>query len=444
MVRSRSSGRTFGIALLLAGSLLAVSAVGDLAGRGVAIPGPQTKAASGPPMARPAAYNLSTVYYHSSVDNFLLSYYETIPSPFNNSQSHPLAVELHGLTGETLPVSGGTGGYVAASTALAAAQDGFILININTRTGSGWYVNSNYTGPQEQDILDAIAHEKVHRQVSAVYLFGTSMGSIGTLSIGLDHPKLFKGLGVVASFTDYFEMYAFMALNFSTWLAPWMLLPTGGLLPNASAYAHGIFMHLSPLRFHPENMSGLRFYMANGKIDALATNNQSVWGYQQANNTIVNRTCLVATQYAEPANCTTPLSTLAAEHPSKFHYRYIYEPNGPHSYYLLNASDMFAYFLGGAADGTYWGTYPIPSPVNPSVPLVSVAIEPTSCGSVTIGATTAVSGDALELSPGNYSISFTPCAHQSLHSVRAAGGVSYVRTGHLLVVTRSGSVLVTF
>jgi pimeloyl-ACP methyl ester carboxylesterase len=433
------------LAVLIASSLFILPSLSLAAPSGgyAPSPGPVSKVVSG--SVRPSTYTITTVYYHSSVDNFLLSYYETIPNSTRSNSSHYylLAVELHGLTGSPAIVSGGTGAGVYSVTAQAATQDGFILIDVNTRTGSGWYVNSNYTGPQEQDILDAIAHEQTLRHISGVYLFGTSMGSIGTLSIGLDHPKLFKGLGLVAGFTDFFEMYDYWVQNFSTY-APEMLYSTGGLSPNASAYARSIFLHLSPLRFHPQRLAGLRLYMANGAQDALSTNNLSQWPFMQANNTILNRTCLVATNMAEPPSCTLPVATLEALHPGRYHYRFIYEPNGPHSYFLLNASDMFAYFLGGEPDGTYWGIYPTPIPRNTTHPLVTVATVPRGCGSESIGTQTGTTGDELSLAPGNYSFNSTACGHRTLLMVRTAGGITYNSSTHSLDILQSGSVVAVF
>lgn len=389
------------------------------------------------------SYATTRIYYSSSVDGFNLSYEETAPTPFNSSRTYPLAIELHGLTGETVPIWGGLANYVVPTTAQAAVNAGLILINPCTRTGSGWYINSNYTGPQEQDILDALLHEQTVRHIGAVYLFGESMGSIGTLEIGLDHPHLFKGLGAIASFSDYFEMLAYWNRSLA-WGIPYMLLPTGGQYPNASAYARGIFVHLSSLRFHPTNLSGLRLFVANGAQDGLATNNLSLWPYQQENNTLVNRTCLVASVFAEPANCTLPVTTLAALHPGKFPFRYLFEPNGPHDYYLMNATDMFSFFLGHQPTGTFWGTWPSPHARNPPQPLLAFATRPLSCGSVTLGTHAYVTGDTVPLPVGNYSVAFTPCGSRSVVTVRTSGGASYTSSSGSLVLATSGAIVVMF
>ncbi len=389
-------------------------------------------------------FTTSTISYSSSVDGWNLSYEETRPVPFNASRTYPLAIELHGLTGETLPVWGGLPNYVVPTTAQAAVDVGMILINPCTRTGSGWYIDSNYTGPQEQDILDALVHEQSIRHIGAVYLFGESMGSIGTLEIGLDHPGLFRGLGAIVSFSDFFEMFAYLNQTAYSYLTPYMLLPAGGLYPNASSYARGIFLHLSSLRFHPQNLSGVRLFVANGARDVLSSNNLSVWPYQQENNTLVNRTCLVTRVYAEPNSCTFPLSTLAALYPAKYSYRYIFEPNGPHDYYVMNATDMFGYFTGTEPTGTFWGTWPIPQARNPPQPLVVVATRPLSCGSVSIGGHGYRTGDTVPLSVGTYPVSFAPCGSKTVFSVHGSGGVHYSSSGSSVSVSASGALVVKF
>ncbi|HZY71428.1 MAG TPA: hypothetical protein VFF67_10695 [Thermoplasmata archaeon] len=432
------------MAVLLASSLLVLSATsttGSSTDRSVP-GGPDRSSLHFSPSL--AIYSSSTINYTSSVDGFLLSYVETLPAGFNKSRTYPLAVELHGLTGETVPISGGLPSYVVPTTAQAAAAAGFILLNPNTRTGSGWYINSNYTGPQEQDILDAIAMERTVRHIGSVYLFGESMGSIGTLEIGLDHPHLFRGLGAIASFSDFFEMYDYLNSTAYSYLTQFMLLPSGGALPNASAYARGIFVHLSSLRFHPQNLSGQRLYVANGAQDVLASNNLSLWPYQQENNTLVNRTCLTSTTFAEPSNCTTPVGALAALHPGQFAYRYVFEPNGPHDYYLMNASDMFAFWLGQRPSGTYWGHWPIPTLVAPPQPIVTVATFPWGCGAVRVGGHALHSGDVLVTKPGNYSMRIRSCGNLSVRAVRANGGLRWHGLTMTLSVNGSGAIVVTF
>jgi pimeloyl-ACP methyl ester carboxylesterase len=378
------------------------------------------------------------------VDGFLLSYYETVPYPFNSTAIYPLAVELHGLTGSTIPTKGGTGGFVFPATQAAAAKAGFILIDVNTRTGSGWYIDSNFTGPQEQDLLDAIAHEKRVQQIGDVYLFGTSMGSIGTYEIGLDHPQMFKGLAVVASFSDFFEMYAYLNQSPYASLASYMLLPSGGQYPGSSAYARGIFLHLSSLRFYDRNLSGLRLYVANGAQDVLASNNLSLWPFQQANDTVLNRSCLSAAALGEPGGCTTPVAALAAAAPARFHYRYVFQPFGPHSYALLNASDMFDYWLGLRSDGMFWGAYPYPTPVPPPSPLLTFATKTTACGNLTVAGMVLVPGETVPIPAGKHVVKITPCPPFQVRHVRVSAGAFYVASTHSLTVNLSASFTVRF
>lgn len=389
-------------------------------------------------------YTTTSIYYSSSVDNWNLSYEETLPSPFNATKTYPLAIELHGLTGETLPVWGGLPNYVVPTTASAAASAGMILIDPCTRTGSGWYINSNFTGPQEQDVLDALVHEQSIRHIGAVFLFGESMGSIGTLEIGLDHPHLFRGLGAIVSFSDFFETYAYLNQSAYAYLTQYLLLPAGGQYPGSSAYARGIFLHLSSLRFHPENVSGLRLYVANGAQDVLASNNLSRWPYQQENNTLVNRTCLVVVALGEPKACTLPLATLSALYPAKYNFRYLFEPNGPHDYYVMNATDMFAYFLGQRSSGIFWGTWPVPQPRAPPEPLLAIATLPLGCGSVTVGGLSHRTGSTFALAPGSYNVSFAPCGSRTVSWVHTSGGAVYNTGTARLSVTSSGSLAVKF
>ncbi|HYK94093.1 MAG TPA: hypothetical protein VEY07_08665, partial [Thermoplasmata archaeon] len=145
----------------------------------------------GPP---PPPGNAQLINYTSSVDGVALSYYEWTPPGYNASASYPLAIFLHGqyMDGNELIVHDG-GPQITA----AAAAAGFLLISINTpRTTSGFYVNSQYTGPEEQDVLDAIAHEESIRHVGHLYLFGSSMGTLGTYSLAGHHPGMFTGIGL--------------------------------------------------------------------------------------------------------------------------------------------------------------------------------------------------------------------------------------------------------
>src|SRR4029077_10637925 len=125
---------------------------------------------------------------------------------------HPAGGRLPAPAHETHPRAGPPT-PVTNTTADAAVAAGFLLIVPNTRTGDGYYVDSDYTGPQAQDILDAIAHEESIRHIGKLYLFGFSMGSMGAISIGLNHPGMFAGIGAVAAFSDDFELEARLVVS---------------------------------------------------------------------------------------------------------------------------------------------------------------------------------------------------------------------------------------
>ncbi len=183
-------------------------------------------------------------------------------------------------------------------------------------------MNSLYTGPQEQDVLDAIAHAKTLRSVSQLWLTGVSMGTMGAFSLVAHHPGLIRGIGVIASCSDLYEVQAYkIATNQSSDFDDF-LNTTGGYLANQSLSAAAETYYLSSLRFYPQNFSQVRIYAAQGGDDLSCPNNPALWGYQQANNTFVNSTCLVATNLSEPAQCTRPLATLAARNPGKYQFRY--------------------------------------------------------------------------------------------------------------------------
>ncbi len=302
------------------------------------------------------------VTYQSSVDRFPLSYWEWLPRGFSNASSYPLAVYLHGLNAvESAWVRGGFPTDLNAYTAwgkkvIAAAQSqGFILIALNTRTSDGFYIDSKYSGPQEQDVLDAIGYEMANRHISAVYLFGSSMGSIGAGSIAANHPGLASGIGRIADCVDMFQAVEWRVLTKDYSALRATMTITGGRLGSNSSYAVGLFYHDSASRFYPQNYSGVRVYVVAGGNDKKCPNNLNLYGYQQANNTVLNSSCLVATRQNEPTGCTTPLAQLSASNPTAFPWRFDYEPRGGHSILQLNALDMFLFWLGKVPTGAYCG-----------------------------------------------------------------------------------------
>ncbi|MCI4340344.1 MAG: hypothetical protein L3J73_03645, partial [Thermoplasmata archaeon] len=171
-----------------------------------ALPMPSGTTGSGrPASADPstaAVTAMTTVAYNSSVDNWSLSFSEWLPASYSSTSAYPLAVYLHpeagnnstwyrgGATQWKLTAQSYGSAYITAARSL-----GYILIAINTRTLAGFYVNSPFTGPQEQDVLDAIAFEETRRSTDGVYVFGDGMGSVGALSLAAHYATSIAGIG---------------------------------------------------------------------------------------------------------------------------------------------------------------------------------------------------------------------------------------------------------
>jgi len=337
---------------------------------------PPTRAASPPSVVAPdvpvPAY--LNVTYNASTDGFPLSYEEWRPAGFNASDPHPLLVYLHGLEGaKGHPVSGGVRsdflrmlslrsieGATARGVVENASLNGYVVIAPNSRTAGGYFVNSPCGGPQEQDVLDAIASIRSFANVSSVYLLGFSMGSIGAFSLAAHHPALFDGIAVVAPVIDMFEE--------SAWAAHQAALGAGWAIGGTNAFAAltcgnatasvPLLNYLSVVRFAPENLSGVRVWIAAGGIDLLAPNNGSDWAYLQVNNSFVNSTCTVEATGLEPANCTTTFQALHQLLPRMFQFRYVYEALAPHNIAQLSPADMFAFFGRSAPGGYFEAPFP--------------------------------------------------------------------------------------
>lgn len=321
--------------------------------------------AAGP--VHPAATTLTNVSYTSTTDAFALSYAEVLPTPYVPSHSYPLLVYLHGEGTSNAWVPGGAGNGLAgfqtdtrpgASTLRALIQNAstfhFIVIAPSPRSLQGFYTNSACGGPEEQDTMDAIAHERVLRNVSEVFLVGFSMGSLGALSLAGHHPGYFAGLAVAGTFTDAFQEYAYQPKPNSG-----LLYLTCGARPSpANVTVDRFFQYLSVTRFVPTNFSGMRLWSVAAGKDHGAPNNLSFWGFQMVNNTFLNSTCLSATTYGEPANCTFPFEALHVRNASAYSYRVVYEPTGTHILTEFDPHDIFSYFTGRVTGGCFQTTFP--------------------------------------------------------------------------------------
>jgi len=315
----------------------------------------------------------NNISYNSSVDGFPLTYVEWLPTGYSPNATYPLAVFLHGVGTDTAPIPGGIGGENQVSPSLVdnASAYGFIMIGINTRTSSGFYINSPCGGPQGQDVLDAIAHEKSIRHISSVYLIGFSMGSLGAFVLAGHHPGMFAGIATAGSITDIYQTVAY---NTATTSAPHgIYYDLCGDYPSpANVTTDRYWTYMSPLRFDPENFSGTPMFVSGGGADTRAPNNFAEWDYANVNNTFLNSTCNVVSAWGEPANCTVTIPSLAAKDPSAYRWLELYEPLATHSAMQFPGQAVFAFFLDEQAGGYYTSTFPggVLTPYTPGTPIV--------------------------------------------------------------------------
>lgn len=363
----RIPGRRAGPALLLAVFLLAVPVVG-WGGSATARASTVNAHALGP---------FTNVSYRSSVDRFPLSYDEWLPAGYNASRPAPLAVYLHGIGNSSVAVRGGVSDFVAvlrsgsleAQTELSllenASAHGFIFISLNTRSSAGMYANTRCGGPQLQDVLDAINHEKALRNVSSVYLIGFSMGAIGALEIAGHFPGLVRSIALAAPATDLYQEYDYLTSTGNSssgfdGLADLIANDTCGVAPsptNTSVDA-SFYSYLSVGRFAPQNFSNISVWVSSGGLDGAIPNNPHFWPYLQVNDSFRVGSCNVVTAFGEPTGCTISWSALHAAHPTEYRFRDIYEPFGTHSLSQLDPGDIFAFFAGSVPTGFFHSTFP--------------------------------------------------------------------------------------
>ncbi|HTT35097.1 MAG TPA: alpha/beta hydrolase [Thermoplasmata archaeon] len=355
-----AAGRVLGLLLVVSVVVAAVLAafwvygVGSLGDR-------RNSGAHGPATNGTPAEPYSVISYTSSVDGAPLTYREWVPPTYSANRSTAFLLFLHGQTDQS---DNGCGEFDNRSGGIsmlnAALAQGWLAGSLCTRTGDGWYVNSPYSGPQETDVLDAIAHERAIRNVSSVYLVGFSMGTSGALNIADHHPGLVAGVGVIEACPDEFMTIDYLLASAQAGKLYGFEAASGGPLPSDGGYARGLAYYLSSFRFFPQNMTGVRLYVVEGGMDITCPNNVSTFGFQQGNNTVLNATCLVAAAEEEPSGCTTPFAGL-----SDAHARLVFEPLGHHSIDNVYGPDLVGYLAGDEPDGTYWaapGEPPGPAP----------------------------------------------------------------------------------
>lgn len=321
--------------------------------------------------AAPSLGNPTPLYtnisYASSVDGFSLAYGEILPVNYTPSKAYPLLVYFHGEGTVSSIVGGGSGdglkewnnssyptSKILSATVWNASTFHFIIIAPSPRSSEGFYTNSPCGGPEEQDTTDAILHEEKLRNVSKVFALGFSMGSLGGLSFVGHHASMFSGIAVTGTMTDAFEELADHLRPLSG-----LLTLTCGARPGATNLSvDRLFAYLSVLRFHPSNLSGIRLWASAGSDDVGAPDNPAFWPYLQVNDTLLNRTCLVASSLGEPANCTVPWRSLHLRSPGSYLYRFVYEIGGGHTLGQLEPADMFQFFLGRVGGGCFTSTFP--------------------------------------------------------------------------------------
>jgi hypothetical protein len=314
----------------------------------------------------------NNISYASSLDAWPLSYLEWLPASYSAAASYPLAVFFHGIHSSNGFIRGGAGGLTDISDALTqnASSNGFILISLNTRTLDGFYINSPCGGSQEQDALDAIAHESALRHVSAVYLIGFSMGSAGVLFLAGHHPGMFAGIATAGTISDIYETTAYNIATGAESLGLFNDECGDGPSP-ANRSIDAVWTSLSVLRFAPQNFSGTALFVTGGGDDLRAPNNFDRWNFANVNNTFVNSTCNVVTSMGEPAGCTVTIPTLSVQDPPAYRWLDLYEPYAPHSAQQLPGAAVFSFFLGQQAGGYFVSTYPgdVLTPYTPGTPI---------------------------------------------------------------------------
>jgi len=309
--------------------------------------------------AGPATTELSppsNVSYNSSADGLALSYLEFLPAGFQSSASYPLVVYLHGAgNAYSQNVSGGMGGLVVPAGLVSnASMSGYILISLNTRSSDSFYVNTPCGGPQQQDVVDAIAHEESMRSVSRLYLVGFSAGSNGVLSLaghGLEHPA---GIATAGTITDFFQTFAYNIANNGTGrYRTFVYSECGvGVGPSNTSVVRTV-AYMSVFRFHPENFSGIKLFIAAGGQDTVAPNSYSEWPYANANSTLLTATSSIASNLGESANTTQPYYNISGSD-----LLALYDPLAPHDSTQIAYGQMFGFWGGVVAPGLYESTYP--------------------------------------------------------------------------------------
>jgi predicted esterase len=132
--------------------------------------------------------------YVSPEDGELLPFRIFVPSRYEPSDALPLVVALHGGGGDENGMLDGHGGLMKKN----AEQRGYVVVSPSGRGPFG-----GYRGKSGQDVLDVL--DLIERCYSVdqrrIYMTGHSMGGMGTINLGFDHPRRFAALAASASFS---------------------------------------------------------------------------------------------------------------------------------------------------------------------------------------------------------------------------------------------------
>lgn len=122
-----------------------------------------------------------------------------VPSSYNEGDPAPLIISLHGL-GRSYDWLMGYHGFLDQAEA-----NGYIVVTPLGYIRRGWYGTRATEDPQdgaysEQDVMEVIklVLDEFSVDDNRIYLWGHSMGGVGTYHIAAKNPDLFAGLGVAA------------------------------------------------------------------------------------------------------------------------------------------------------------------------------------------------------------------------------------------------------